>query len=429
MSADRFETELRDLLRSEAAAAPVQMSLADLRVRAGTRSRWAWTARPPAMRLALAGGGVAAVAIAIALGLSRGQQTPDIGASPSPSGPVGSAAESDRPASPNPSAFALPPSGSLVVSRVTGNVLTVVAIDPQGGERLLGTIDGLADLAPTYRIEDDSVRAISPQGDVLITLYPGNVDETGSSNVLVRLGETMAVRRTLPAGQGTFAPDGTLVLATAGGRSFVVVDGRGGGPVELALPGAVELTERSPLLTADGSGVIASRPSTSGLTFEHVVIGLEGTPRDFEPSEVPWLTKGAERLVGAAGQRLSQPCDSGPISGGCYLLVHDADQVPPAGTDIGPDNNCCSSYAWTPGGDAVVMLATGGDIWGWDGSATTEIATLPGDVTRASPQIEGFRSGMVPPAVLFESYLGITVQPLDGTLATTIPGQLLMVVP
>jgi hypothetical protein len=438
MSADRFETELRNLLRTEASNAPVQMSLADLRARSGKRSRWAWTAQPRAMQLALAGGGVAAVAIALALGLSRGQQPPDVGSSPSPSGPFTSADTSERPStspaanasvSPSPNLFAFPPSGSLVVSRVTGNVLSVVAIDPEGGERLLGTIDGLAGLAPDHRLEDDSVRAIGPRGDVLITLYPGNVDETGSANVLVPLGETIGVRRTLPAGEGTFAPDGSLVLVPAGGRSFVVVNGAEGVPVEFALPAALELGSRRPLLTADGSGVIATRGSADGLTFDQVVVGLDGTPRDLDPSEAPLLTTGAERVVGAAGQRLSQACDSGPISGACVLIVQGADQVPPAGTNIAPDNNCCASYAWTPGGDAVVMLATGGVVWGWDGAATTEVATLTADVTRASPQIIGFRGGTDPTAVLLESYLGITIQPLDGTLARTIPGQLLMVVP
>ena len=40
MSGDRFELDLRDVLREEAAHAPVVLTLGELRDRAGSRPRW-----------------------------------------------------------------------------------------------------------------------------------------------------------------------------------------------------------------------------------------------------------------------------------------------------------------------------------------------------------------------------------------------------
>ncbi|MBA2720479.1 MAG: hypothetical protein H0U52_14750 [Chloroflexi bacterium] len=432
MSADPFETELRDLLRTESAAAPVQMSLADLRARAGKRARWAWTARPPAMRVALAGGAFAAVGIALALGLGRGQRPADVGATPSP---IVSPDSSGSQAVPSPSPFVLQPVGTVVIARVDGTVVTILNQGPSAGfggaPRVLGTVHVPA-ASPELRVEPDGVQALGPNGDVLLTLSSGDGETQVRTSVLVKLGEIVSLDRVVPAGHGTFAPNGTLVIADAstGTPKLWVVDRASSAGRTLAVPADVSTSGRRPILTTDGTGIVAVRPSgPDGTGVEDIILGLDGSVRPMTTATSIDLVTGGERRFGLHGERLGGGCDSGGATGGgCVSIVLPLGAVNANGTNITPPGReCCSSQIWTPDGKRVVML-TGDEIWAWDASGINKVGTLEPDVSAANPTIVGFISQPLFDYVLIDSDVGTTAVAMDGASMRTLDGTLLSVV-
>jgi hypothetical protein len=419
----------------------------DLRARAGRRTRWSWAAWPALTRSTALAGGAIALILVVAAGITSLPRQPGVAASATPSiGPSPSAAasadtnETSGPSGlpPTNAAFDPGPSGRLVVARLAQGAINLVSVDPAGGETNLGLITGLEKLAPDFTLDqDDQILAIGPNGDVLIELRPGNVDATGTTNILARVGEPISASdRVVPSGRGAFTRDGHLVITGSDAQGIghvYVVDVEQANWVEVAIPSGVTIETRRPTLTSDTSGIFAVSRG-AGDILDVIVLGLNGVTRPVIPGEAPFSITGSERLEGADARRSAGGCDSGPTGGGCVLLLAAPGASPGTGQNIGqPANSCCESEAWTPSGRQVLMLSTGPTVWRWNGSTTTKVGTLDKQLDTAGAQIVGFAptgpSSSEPRWVLVGSSLGTTIQSLDGGTAFTIAGTLLEVVP
>jgi hypothetical protein len=443
MSSERFETELRALLHEEAAAAPVQLSLHELRARAGRRSRLGGVSFWPMITTGVAVVGIAVLAVFVAI-LPRGNQS-IVGGSPSPSASSGAVAPSASGSAavapstspqvstePGRGTVDLGPPGTIVVARASGDRLDVVGIAGDGTESTIATIPSLAAVLGDWSIkgplQEELEVAISPDGYLAASAVRGDIDNQEYATVVLDLARPASPAISVgPSRAMAFAPGGELVLEPANERVLLVYQAPyNTAPKTITLPDGVEPARpvRGSLsFLADGSGVVAWRGSATDLSFTNVVIGLDGTLSAADLSSPTWFVTGVERSFGATGQQLGGGCDSsgGATAGGCVIRVLRPDGN---GTNIEPKSGA-GAAVWSRDGQAVIMV-TATELARWDGTTTRRVRTVPsGLASDGNLQIVGLTND----AVLTSSVSGeIAVLPFDGGTPTILHGTLVAVV-
>ena len=213
---DRFEVELRDVRRQEASGAAELPGLSQLKARSGSPTawgRWFGTGRVAVVVAAL---GLAALALLDSCNASR--PTPDVGASPS-----GAPATSGPTAVPSPSLLAAPSlatspktvqfgiPGDVIVARVRGDQLSVVAVHRDMSETSLGTVPSLNAVLGTGRIAHVPYGAFARNGWIAITYEIGDVDTLAFGAVLLDLIRPDQRPIFNDSERYGFLPDGTYV--------------------------------------------------------------------------------------------------------------------------------------------------------------------------------------------------------------------------
>ena len=193
MSGDRFDVELRDLLREEAGHAPVVLTVDELRARAGSRSRWARFSGASGFAFGVAAVGIAVLVLAVALGPSRSQ--PSVGGSPSPA--VGTAAPSSAavaPGSPSPAstpirtpvAIDLGAAGTVIIVRSSNDALEVIGNGSSRPEATIATVPSVSAILGDWAPEEGFRGAISPTGRVAISVVRGDIQNPEYGTALDR---------------------------------------------------------------------------------------------------------------------------------------------------------------------------------------------------------------------------------------------------
>jgi hypothetical protein len=432
MPADRFETDLRDLLREEASAAPVVLSLGDLRSRAGATGRSRGWLAPG--RLALGAAVAAIVVAAVALSVQPPRPGPGIGSSASvgaTASPPGTAMASPVPlgsASPAPLLVSYGPAGTALTAFVSAaDELAIIGVHRDGSISEIATVPGLSRLLGDWHIANpdiDLTGAISPTRFVALRVARGENDE-GAATALVDLSGRSAHATILPAGPFAFLPDGTLVIAGDGRltRFAWPYDSPG---VMTSLPRGISLDTVGdrPSITDDASGVYGLRaessPNGDPAAGTSVVVHWDGAVDAADPARDPLLVTGADRPFGADGQRAFEWADDagpgGTSSSGLAVEGPTTPRVETKFTEV-------QGYEWAPGGRTLIILS-GGAVWSFDGAKRTKIGTLLAD-----DQPRGI-VGFTPTAVLVQSSggLGTYAVRLDGSGHEALGGTLIGVV-
>jgi hypothetical protein len=424
MSGDRFEIELRELLREEAATAPVIMTLPELKARAGTRSHWSGWSRPAVASRAVAALAVVAAVAVTFVTFQSARPDPGVAASASP----GVTSSSSGPASPSPvvAAFDLGPSGSVIVARprVQPDGVTIVRIDPTGQETTIGSLVNSTDLAGWSLVGDPAVGAIAPTGRLAVSVQRGDTDQPEFGTAIVELTQPGSPAMVLPAGVFAFESDGTLVFENAedasqtGGR----IDRYALGatvPTTMMLP-----TELAPAvsngrlaLAADGSGLIVQHDRSTtllALSPEFFVALWDGSVLHDVPAP---LAPGVGRPFGSAGQSAFQWSSDGPTSSESGLAVEG-----PLTKRVETGLANASDFAWTPDGTDLLII-DGTVIRSFDGAKLTNVRSI--GATLAGWRIAGITSDAI---LLMDTGL-ITSLPLDGSAQSDLGGFLVTVVP
>jgi hypothetical protein len=431
MSADRFEIELRKLLREEAATAPVVMSIHDLRARAGSAPRFAWLRWPRVSRIAVGAAAVAAVAVVAVLGLNPVLFHPTVGQSPSPTDSPSPTASSASPVpsirnGPSATAMDLGPSGSILVARITGDRLDIVSADPSGSETPVATIESLTAVLGDWHLPEDPVFALASNGHLALAVERGSIDTSEAGAALIDLTGTDPTAEFLPTGGFAFGPDGSLVLLgnSGNGQTINRIDDPSNPGTPTAVPVGVTIPtslDGGFAQTADGSGVFATREKADAIVGTPVILRWDGAVvhvLPYDPSIEPLLATGDERPFGKFGQtafRFADSGASGSTSSGLAVMGPERGNLALPGS---PD-----SFAWTRDGTRLVVLVAT-RVFAYDGTSTMAIASMPAGFGQS--RIVGFTDD----AVLVRSADGRTARvSLDGSGSKTLNGILVGVVP
>jgi hypothetical protein len=381
MSADRLELELRDALRGEAALAPVTLTVAELRERAGTNGRPGW--RLTGFGWPRAPLGAAVVVLAIAIGLVAGPlrlsvaepaATPSPSPTPSPTASLGSSAPS--------SAVSLGSSGSAVVVRVIDDRLDVLEWRLDGTWRTIATVPSLAAGMGTWAFDGYYDMAIADDGHLALPVARGPAGAQDTRLAILDLARPTAPPVLIDAGSPAFLADGTLVVLSAvqdqtirryappytGTFEQTVV------PTDVSIVGPTGNVTTPLSVLADQSGLLGlrARPAQSGTASrpeELDALAWDGSVRSADAAADPSLVTAADRLVDAVG-RSSFVQDPHQAAGPAFVVqAPGGDAIVIASADV-------STNAWRPGGRELVYVEAG-VLKIWDGSSSRTIDTLP----------------------------------------------------
>ena len=435
MSGDRFEMELRDVLREKAAEAPVALTLGELRTRAGSRSRLGrWFG---AGRLAL---GVAIVVIAmlvVAVSVAPSRPRPGVGATPS-------AAPSAAAATASASAAAIVPSGPvasfLPISFGRVGTAIVIGTGDDSVDVFGGNADGsvtpfthsvdVATRLGTWRLADPNdgspPGAISSTGVLALPVTRGDVDHPEYATAVLPLFGKGPFPVIPATGRLAFTPDGTLVIAsdTAVVRARPPYDSMTttdipSGAVLARTAGGTRVS-----LIADGTGFYGLRQDAGpnpvpeeNLTPVAILWDRSGSNAD--PSVDPLFITGADRAFGADGQTAFLWSDDSGGGGAARSGLAVAGPATPRTETKIPD---ARAFAWSRDGRTLYAI-TNTNLWAFDGQSSRKIATLR--ATRNATSIVG----ITPESVLVEGANGLTFGVrLDGSGEDGIGGVLVGVV-
>ncbi len=387
MSADRFEADLRDALRDEAAAAPVVLTLAAVRARAGSRPRgiWTWTGR---LALGVAIAGIAAVAIVVST--VPGRPLPGVGSSAS-AAVSGSIGPSTPASTPGPSATATPATSPLVVSygpygmplvmALGGDQLEIMGAYRTGAFTPIAIVSSLGSVLQGWQPVDaccgDLHGAISSTRVLALSVTRGNQDGLERGVAVIDLGRERLLTVLPDAAAFAFLPDQTLVTVegVTVNRLLGPYDGT---PIVTTLPERARVVSFPAALSiaADGSGLlVATRtegPNGTAVT-DIETIAWDGSVTAADPAADPLLVTGADRAYGKDGQTAFQWADdAGPGGTSSAGLAVEGPNTPRTETGVADS----SDYAWEPGGRRLIILRPG-SVWAFDGRRTAKIAVLP----------------------------------------------------
>ncbi|HEY7131512.1 MAG TPA: hypothetical protein VH440_04635 [Candidatus Limnocylindrales bacterium] len=388
MPADRFELELREALRAESAIAPVTMSAAQLRERAGARPGLAW--RVPGFGRPWLPTGAVIVVIALAAGLIFGPLRPGVGepsASPSPSpsatssasAPPSAASSTSAPASP----VVLGSSGSAVVVRANGDRLDALEWRVDGTWRAIAAVPSLASVLGGWSFDGYHEIAVSDDGHLAIPVARGPAGARETRLAILDLARPAEPAVLLAMGSPAFLGDGTLVVLSAVEDGVVL---RYAPPytdagVALALPSDVSVTGpagnvTTPLsLLPDDAGLLGlrtHRDAAGQATWpdELVAITWDGSVREADPAVQPEQITGADRLVDHAG-RSAFVQDPHTTPTPAFVAQAPAEQPVVVGSPAVTTN------AWRPAGRELAFVDDG-MLKVWDGSSSSRtIDPLP----------------------------------------------------
>jgi hypothetical protein len=429
MSGDRFDAELRDVLREEAGHAPVVLSLGDLRARAGSRSRWPRLTGASRLAFGAAVAGIAVVVFAIGLGPNRSQ--PSVGGTPSPQASPAPSSAAVAPSASAPSVTTPPavlpidmgPTGTVVAVRTNGTRLDVVASGDGGSERTIATIPSLKPVLGEWRLEEDSHGAISATGRLALAVTRGDVDHPELATAIINLSLLDQPANFADPGPIAFLPDGTLVIGLDDTHVVRLAPPYDGAGERKTLPAAVRLASplgggagRSLSLLADGTGVVGAQSvelanGDPASYTQAVACSWDGSTPTADPAGDPLLVTGADRQFGADGQSAYLWSDSGPAGGSGGLAV-EGPSTPRVNVSVADPK----SFAWRPGGRQLIVV-DGSILKSFDGAKATKLADLAGGSGGGS--IVGFTSD----SALLVGSDGLTYRVLfDGSATWTIGG-------
>lgn len=373
MSGDRFDLELRNVLREEAAQAPVVLTLGQLRTRAGTRPRW--SGRIGTGHLALGTAIAAIVALALIVSLSPARLPSTAGTSPSVPPLATAPAVVPVPSTPS-SPVALGSSGSAVVVRVAGDRLDVLEWNVDGSWRSIATVPSLSSLLGDWAFDGYHEIAISDGGRLAIPVARGPAGAQETRLALLDLGRPTAPAIVLQGmGAPAFLSDETLVGLGLGPDNTVLraAPPYTGAPVATVLPPDIQAggpagNVTTPLsLLPDEAGLFGfrSHPDASGSgesVDELVAIRWDGSVRAADPTTDPLLVTGADRLVDRLGRTAFV---QDPHQAVTPAFVAQA----PGQSPVAIGSAAVSTDAWRPGGQELAFVEDG-ILKVWDGGST-----------------------------------------------------------
>ena len=428
MSGDRFELELREVLRDEAAHAPVTLTMGELRARAGSRpgfGRWFGTGR---LTLGVAAAAIAAIALLISLNPER--SLPSVGASASASsGSSGAAAT----ASSSPAASFLPISlggaGTAIVVGYGDDSVDVMGSHANGSVTPIVHIVDVTARLGGWRLTDASdgpgEGAISSTGVLALGVTRGDVDHPEYATAILPLfglGPFPIVRAT---GSLAFERDGTLVIAA---ESVVRAQPPYDSSRVTDLPSGVVLATTTGgtriSLMADGTGFYGVRQDAGPNADPHanltpVAISWDRSGTNADPSVDPLFVTGADRAFGADGQTaFLWTDDSGAGGAGASGLAVAGPATPRVETKI----DDARAFAWSRDGRTLYVI-TGTSLCAFDGHTSRVLKTL--GAARGATRIVG----LTPESVLVQGTNGLTIGVrLDGSGEDGIGGTVVGVV-
>jgi len=426
---DRVDVELPDALRDETGAAPVVRVAGELNARAGSRGRFrGWLASG---RVAVATLVVGIVGLGVLAALNPTKPVSTVGGSSfipafatAPAAPP-SASDAGPTVSASQNGVRLGTPGDVIVARVHGDRLEVVAVHPNRSETSLGSVPSLSKVLGAARIARVPYGAFARNGWIAITFEIGGPDTLAFGTVMIDL-----IRPERPpifndSERYGFLPDGTYVSIGEASEQEV---SRWAPPYDRdrlgtifpdhvfqAAPAAASLS-----ILPDATGIHLAEPvdgpNGDALPyFRDVAMRWDGTTTPADSGLDPLGLTGADRAFGAHGETAFRWSDSGSAKGSAGLAV-EGPTTPRVETKVADPVD----FAWAPGG-RTLYIVTSTTVLGFDGGTTTKVV----DLNRST---DGRRIvGFTPDSILLGTKDGDTdAVSLDGSNRTDSLGGFLL---